>query len=239
MGKALAAPASGPSPQGMYGIYSKLRVTIDGQSSAKSSDRTLAGRIESHLERTVEHLSSEDFLKKIKEVLQAMGMRGVLAINRNDVFIFNHDDGESVDWDEAFEVATNAATSVKGADSWWILVSGSNGDFKFRQDVTFKRKHSLASPSMEIVIRALPAEWAPQPTESSNTWKSRLGQTLHDKKAVKSEETLVRPRIESYLQRYQQLLVTTFGGAVSQEVRIELSKIDLGSFQENYSTEQV
>jgi hypothetical protein len=49
-------------------------------------------------------------------------------------------------------------SSSEGTDEWWVLVTGSNQDFKFRQDITFREKHSLAAPSMTVAVRALPAD---------------------------------------------------------------------------------
>jgi hypothetical protein len=224
----------------MYGIISELKVTLEGQSGPKPSAATLASRIESHLKGAVENLSSHDFLKKIEGALQGAGMRKVLSVKINDVAVFSYDGqkgGEA--WDGAFEVASKAAAASKGTDEWWILVTGSDGDFKFRQDVTFKQKHSFASPSMQIVIRALPAEWAPKPVEGSGAWASRLRQILRDKEAVKAVEAQAQPRIDAYLQEYQRILKSAFTiSDFSRELRIDLSKTDVESFRGNYENEQ-
>jgi hypothetical protein len=67
----------------------------------------------------------------------------------------------------------------------------------------------------------------------------RLQQTLRDKERVQTEEIRIRPRIEKYLQEYQQLLKAVFSvKEFSQTLRINLSGIDLESFRENYFAEQ-
>jgi len=222
----------------MYGILAELKIYLVEGLQAKEPSATFIGRIEKHIEREVESLTGRDFLTNIQRALQQAGMKRVIMMSKNDVNIYAYDQENKVDWSEAFETALKQS-SAKGTDEWWVLVSGSNEEFKFRQDVTFKERHSLAAPSMTLVIRALPEEWALQSGEDFGSWMQRLQQTLRDKESVKAEEIRIRPKIEKYLQDYQQLLKGAFAVRdFSQSLRINLSGIDLKSFKENYSVDQ-
>src|ERR1700733_2284098 len=106
-------------PEGMYGIYAELKVYLENQ-SAKTSTATLAGRIEKHLEREVESITSSDFLTKIQGPLRQAGMKHVIMIERNDVTIYDSDKGDEENWDRAFGIAMNEGSSSKGADTWWF-----------------------------------------------------------------------------------------------------------------------
>jgi hypothetical protein len=78
-----------------------------------------------------------------------------------------------------------------------------------------------------------------QPGENFDSWIHRLQLALSDKDGLKEEEIRIRPRIEKYLQDYQQLLKGAFAVRdLSQSLRINLSGIDLESFGENYSIDQ-
>jgi hypothetical protein len=67
----------------------------------------------------------------------------------------------------------------------------------------------------------------------------RLQAAMRDKEGVKRQETSVRPRVEKYLQDYQQLLRETFSVRdLSQSLRIDLSGIELEAFKENYPIDQ-
>jgi hypothetical protein len=222
----------------MYGIRADLKVYLE-EPDSETPSATFAGRIEKHLEREVESITSADFLTEIQSPLQQADMKHVIMINRNDVTIYDSDEESEEDWEKAFETAMNEENSSKGTASWWVLVSGWNGEFKFRQDIEFQEKHVLSTPSMTVVIRALPAEWALQPGEAFATWMTRLQMKLGDKEAVEAEENLTRPKIEKYLQDYQELFKGTFPvREISQNLRIKLSDIDWKSFGPNYSTEQ-
>lgn len=234
--------ASGPPslyPEGMYGIFAELKVYLVEESDTKEPPATFVGRIERHIEREVESLTTKDFLMKIQGALKQARMNRVITMNKNDVNSYIADLDEQGYWDEPFEAALKEGNSSKGVDEWWILVSGWNEEFKFRQDVTFKEKHSLAAPSMTLVIRALPAEWAIKSGEDFGSWKQRLRLTLQDKKGVKAEENLMLPKIEKYLQDYQKLLKEVFAVRdFSQSLRINLSGTDLESVGLNHSPEQ-
>jgi hypothetical protein len=223
----------------MYGIFAELKVYLVEESDAKGPPATFVGRIERHLEREVEGLTTNDFLSKIQGVLQQAGMKRVIMMNKNDVVTYAYDQENPKDWAEVFSAALKEGGSSKGLDEWWVLVSGWNEEFKFRQDITFKEKHTFAAPSMTLEIRALPAELALQPGENFDSWIHRLQLALSDKDGLKEEEIRIRPRIEKYLQDYQQLLKGAFAVRdLSQSLRINLSGIDLESFGENYSIDQ-
>lgn len=222
----------------MYGIYAELKVYLVEATAERSLSETFAGRIAKHLQQEVESLTTRDFLTKIQGVLQQAGMKRVIWVKKSDDTIYFVDQENKEDWNQVFESALNASHSEE-TEEWWILTTGGNEDFKLRQEVTFKEKHSLASPSMGLVIRALPVEWALQPGEAFGSWMQRLQQTLRDKDAVQAEETQVRPKIERYLQDYQQLLREAFATRdISQSLTINLSGINLESFRENYSVDQ-
>jgi hypothetical protein len=229
----------GPYPEGMYGIFAEIKVYLVKESDAKEPSTTLVGRIEKHLEQEVERLASSEFLSKIQGVLQQAGMKRVITINKNDVTTYSYDSKNREDWDEVFEAALKDESSSKGIDEWWIVVSGWTEEFRFRQTITFKAKHTLAAPSMTLEIRALPAEWALQSGENFDSWMERLKLAVGDKDGSKSEEIRVQPRIEKYLQDYQLLLKGVFAVRdLSQNLRINLSGIDMESFRENYDIEQ-
>jgi hypothetical protein len=217
----------------------EFKVYLARESDAKEPPAGFVGKIAEHLEQEVESLTATDFLSKIQGVLQQAGMKRVIMTNRNDVATYAYDKENQKDWSEVFEAALKEESLAKGTAEWWVLVSGWNEEFKFRQDVTFKERHSLAAPSMTLVIRALPVEWAMQPGEDFGSWMQRLRLTLSDKEGVKQEELRIQPKIEKYLQEYQQLLKAAFAVRdISQSLRINLSGILLESFRENYSTEQ-
>jgi len=223
----------------MYGIIANLKVYFVDDSEENRVSTTVVGRIEKHFEQKMESLTTKDFLTNIQRVLQQAGMRRVIRMNRNDRYVYNPDQPREVDWSNAFEVAQKEGASSKGRDEWWILVSGWNQQFKFRQDVMFKEKHALSVPPMVIEIRALPAAWAQLPGEDFGVWMQRLELALRDKEGVKTEEVRLRPQIEKYLQDYEKLLKDSFPTRdFSQSLTINLSGIDLKSFGENYSTEQ-
>jgi hypothetical protein len=229
----------GPFPETMFGIYAELKVYLVEESDVKEPGTSFAGRIENHIEREVESLSASEFLTKIPRVLEQAGMKHVIEVDENDIVVYSSDQASQQDWDEAFKTALNLESSSKGTNGWWILVSGWNNEFKFRQDVTFKQKHTFAAPSMTLVIRALPAEWARQPEEAFDAWMSRLRTTLHDKGSVKEEENRVRPKFEKYLGDHQQLIKDAFAVRdLSQSLLINFSEIDVESFIKNYSAEQ-
>ncbi|HUK75402.1 MAG TPA: hypothetical protein VLU99_06375 [Nitrososphaerales archaeon] len=231
-------PVKGPYPDGMYGIYAELNVYLVKASDGKPTSETFASRIARHIQREVESLTTRDFLTKIQGVLQQVGMKRVIMMSKNDFNIYSFAQENKEDWNQVFESALSGSSSEE-TDEWWILTTGGNESFKFRQEVTFTEKHTLASPSMKLVIRALPEEWALQSGEGFGQWMQRLQQTLRDKGAVEAEEIRVRPKIERYLQDYQQLLKDTFSpGDLSQTLRINLSGIDLKSFSANYSVDQ-
>ncbi len=228
----------GTSPEGMYGITAELKVHLASIDSVKDRSDSLVARIEKHIQREVEGITASDFLTRIQWVLQRAGLKRVLMVNKNDVNVFVADEKRMSNWEEAFEAAMNEKTRSKGADECWVLVSGSSGDFKFRQDVTFKEKHALAAPPISIVIRAFPAEWGLQPGEGSDGWMNRLKAILSDKDGVKAEEVRVKPKMEKYLLDYQQLLKGSFPVQdISQALSINLSGINVESFKEFYSKE--
>ena len=166
-------------------------------------------------------------------------MKHVIEVEKDDVTIYASDQESEENWDAGFRAALDAETSSGGTDSWWILMSGWNEEFKFRQDVTFRKKHTLANPSMTLVIRALPAEWGKRPDENVAAWMSRLKSTLENKQGVKDEETQIHPKIEKYLEEYKQPLRGAFAVRdFSKSLRINLSGIELASFKWNYSAEQ-
>jgi hypothetical protein len=223
----------------MYGIFAELKVYLVEESGAKGPPTTFVGRIERHVEQEVESLTASDFLSRIQGVLQQAGMKRVIMMNKNDVTTYAYDQENQEDWGDAFKAALKEEGSSKGNDEWWIVVSGGNEEFKFRQAITFKEKHTLAAPSMALEIRALPAELALQSGENFDLWMQRLGLALRDKDGLKAEEIRIRPRIEKYLQDYQQLLKAAFAvREFSQSLTISLSGIDLKSFAENYYVEQ-
>jgi hypothetical protein len=239
MARGHAAAPVGPYPEGMYGIFAEIKVHLVEESDAKGLSTTFFGRIEEHLEREVERLAANDFLSKIQGVLQQAGMKRVITMNKNDFTTYAYNRQNQEDWGEVFNAALKEEGSSKGTDEWWIVVSGWTEEFKFRQDITFKAKHTLAAPSMTLVIRALPAEWALQSGENFDSWMQRLKLAVRDKDGLKAEEIRIRPRIEKYLQDYQQLLKGMFAVRdFEQSLRINLSGIDLESFRENYSIEQ-
>jgi|GEM_PF-6568552 len=228
----------GPFATGMYGIYAELNVYLVEASDGKPLSETFAGRIAKHLQQEVESLTTRDFLTRIQGVLQQAGMKQVIWLKKNDATIYAFDQENKEDWSQVFESALSGSSS-KETDEWWVLTTGANEDFKLRQEVTFKERHSLASPSMTLVIRALPEEWALQAREGFGSWMQRLQQTLRDKDAVEAEEIRIRPKIDRYLQDYQQLLKDTFSVRdFSQTLRINLSGIDTKSFSANYFVDQ-
>jgi hypothetical protein len=232
-------PVSLTLPEGMYGIYAELGVYLVEESGAKVPADTLVGRLEKHIEREVESLTAGEFLARIQGVAAQAGMKHVIGIEKDDVTIYASDQESEEDWDEGFKVALDAESASGGTDSWWVLMSGWNEEFKFRQDITFRKKHTLASPSMTLVIRALPAEWGKQPDEDFATWMSRLRSVLANKQGVKDEENQVHPKIEKYLEDYKQLLRGAFAVRdFSKNLRINLSEIELESFKWDYSAEQ-
>jgi hypothetical protein len=239
MARGMRAAAGGPRPEGMYGVFAQLGIYLVEESDAKKHPNSIIGRVEKHIEREVESLKASDFLTIIREALPQAGMKRVIVVIKNDVNIYAFDQESQKDgWGDAFKAALKESSS-KGTTELWVLMSGSNQEFKFRQDITFKEKHTLAAPSMTIVIRALPAEWALQSGEDFNSWMQRLQLTLRDKEGVREEEIRIKPRIEKYLQDYQQLLKGVFAVRdFSQTLRINLSGIDLESFGGNYSIDQ-
>ena len=222
----------------MYGIVAELKVYLV-EPSAKETSPTLVGRIERHVERVVEGVTSADFLKKIQRALWRAGMRRALILKKDDYDIYVYDEETQDNWDRAFGIAFAGSGSSKGTDGWWILVSGWNDDFRFREDVTFAEKHTLAAPSMKIVIRALPAEWAPRSGEGMESTASRLRRMLQDRDGVNAEELRVRPKIEGYIQDYKRFLQEEFAvKEFSESLRVNLSAIDPAAFGENYYIEQ-
>jgi hypothetical protein len=206
----------------MYGIYAELKVYLAEESDLSSPQASLLGRIESHIEQEVETLASSDFLSKIKGVFEWVRMKHVIQMTQNDVIVYSSGQASQEDWEDAFMVALNLQNASKGTDAWWIIVSGSNEEFYFRQDVMFKQKHALATPSIAFVIRALPAYWM-----------ERI------KYPMKIEDDLNRPKIEKYLDDYQQVIKDTFVVRdLSRSLRIDLSKVDQESIRENWSSEQ-
>jgi hypothetical protein len=157
MSRGHASAPIGHYPEGMYGIFAELKVYLVEESDAKGPPATFVGRIERHLEREVEGLTTNDFLSKIQGVLQQAGMKRVIMMNKNDVVTYAYDQENPKDWAEVFSAALKEGGSSKGLDEWWVLVSGWNEEFKFRQDITFKEKHTFAAPSMTLEIRAFPA----------------------------------------------------------------------------------
>jgi hypothetical protein len=229
----------GPYPEGMYGIFAELKVYLVEESGTKEPADAFVGRVEKHIERGVESLAASDFLTKVRGVFGQAGMKHVIMMDKNDITIFDSDEESQEDWGQGFNAALDAESSSGGKGDWWILVSGWNEEFKFRQDVTFKHKHTLATPSIAFVIRALPAEWGRGSGEDFDAWLSRLQSTLGNKQSVKEEEIRVRPKIEKYLEDYKQLLKGAFAVRdFSQSLNINLSGIDLESFKANYSAEQ-
>jgi hypothetical protein len=223
------------SPEGMYGIFAKFDVYLTGPPRQKGHSSAIS-RLENRFSQVVEPLTYPEFITGIRAVLQTAGMKHVLTMSRGDTTMHIAGNEEHDDWDKSFEAALTGAINESERNELWILVSGWNDDFKFRQEVTFKEKHNLASPSISLVIRALPEEWAFQPGEALSSWMQRLRQTLHDKGAVEAEETRVRPKIERYLSDYQQLLKGAFSiRDLKQTLRINLSGIDLISLGQNYS----
>jgi hypothetical protein len=232
-------PGSLTLPEGMYGIYAELGVYLVEESGVKVPGDTLVGRLEKHIEREVETLTAGEFLTRIQGVAAQAGMKHVIAVEKDDVTIYASDQESEENWDAGFRAAIDAEGASGGTDSWWVLMSGWNGDLKFRQDITFRRKHTLASPSMTLVIRALPAVWGMQPDEDFAAWMSRLRSALANKQEVKDEEGRSYARMEKYLEDYEQLLRGAFAVRdFSKDMRINLSQIDPESFERNYSAEQ-
>jgi hypothetical protein len=223
----------------MYGIYVELGVYLVEGSEVKVPAASLVGRLERHIEREVESLTAGEFLTQIKGVAAQAGMKHVIGVEKDDVTIYSSDQESEEDWDEGFKAALDIQNSSEGTNSWWILMSGWNEEFKFRQDITFRKKHTLAAPSMTLVIRGLPAEWGKRPDEDFVAWMSRLRSTLANKQGVKDEENQIHPKMEKYIEDYKQLLKGVFAVRdFSKNLRINLSEIELESFKWDYSAEQ-
>lgn len=228
--------SAGPLPEGMYGIYAELQLHLTTESQTKGTG--LVGRIEGHVEHQTEAISAENFLVTIKDVLQKAGMKHVIGLEKNDVTVFDSDEESEQDWDEAFDAAMGSEKS-SGGNEWWILVSGRNEDFEFRQDVEFKRKHALSEPPIRLVIRALPVEWGKKASEDTATWIARLRFVKENKNGLKEQEAAALPKIAKYIEGYRLLLGEAFPVRdISQSVSINLAGVDLEALSSDYSTEQ-
>jgi hypothetical protein len=218
----------------MYGIFAKLSVYFAPLGENKESF-TLVDRIKGELQEKVEPFTAREFLMRIQKIVHQVGARRVIVLNRDDFSIYSPDQPREADWESAFQIALKESESSKGSEEWWILVSGSNDQFKFKQGATLKEKHSLSTPSIAIEIRALPADLAKLPGEDFETWMKRLSSALHDKDGIVATEGRSRAAMEKYLLDYEGLLKEEFPAAkFSQSLNIDLSGINLESFRENY-----
>jgi len=121
-------PGSLTLPEGMYGIYAELGVYLVEESGAKVSSDSLVGRLEKHIEREVESLTAGEFLTRIQGVAAQAEMKHVIAVEKDDVTIFASDQESEENWDAGFRAAMDAERVSGGTDSWWVLMSGWNGD---------------------------------------------------------------------------------------------------------------